>query len=116
MSRLAMGALALLTMSSAMAQSNFVGTNVMSSVSHEVDALMTLKTAVVRTGQFVQTAKGLTLYASDAAGNPVPFQVVGVDMEHKTLHVLGARSTPGVISRVSNDALHFAQQALKSSN
>ena len=113
MSRLVKGALAMLVMGSAFAQT-FVGTNVMSSVSHEVEALMALKSGVVRTGQFVQNNKGLSLYSSDTAGNPIAFQVVGVDMDHKTLHVRGARSTPGVITRVSNDALQFAHQALKS--
>jgi hypothetical protein len=104
-------AAALLSMSTGFA-ANFIGTNVNSSVAQEVEALMNLKGSVVRTGSFVANNKGLALYAADATGNPIGFQVVGVDMESKSLHVLGARSTPGMLQRVSGDALRYAQSVL----
>ncbi len=110
MSRYLVGAMALMVMSSGFA--SFVGTNVNSSVAQEVEALMSLKGSVIRTGNFVANNKGLALYASDATGNPIGFQVVGVDIDGKSLHVLGARSTPGMLHRVSGDALRYAQQVL----
>lgn len=110
MSRYLVGAMALMVMSSGFA--SFVGTNVNSSVAQEVEALMSLKGSVIRTGNFVANNKGLALYASDGTGNPIGFQVVGVDMDGKSLHVLGARSTPGMLQRVSGDALRYAQTVL----
>lgn len=89
-----------------------VGTNVNGSVAQEIEALVALKSNVIRTNQFVETAKGLTIYSNDMNGNPVGFQVVGVDFESRQLHVLGQRSTPGIIQRVSSDALRYAQRAL----
>ncbi len=91
---------------------SFVGTNVNSSVAQEVEALMSLKSSLIRTGNFVANNKGLALYATDCSGNPVGFQVVGVDLDGKSLHVLGARSTPGMLNRVSGDALRYAQEIL----
>jgi len=108
-----LGISAMMLLSAVSATAGMVGTNVNSSVAAEIDALANLKNQLVRSSQLVSGSKGMTLYSKDYDGNAVGFQVVGVDLDAKALHVIGGRNTPGVLLNVSGDALRRAAKTLK---